>query len=412
MLTSLLLPVVLFSCASRTGEQTPEPAPRASLQLVESWPVETPLDQPDIVDAHVAWLEMIGSAQRSLDLAQFYVSPNPDAADRMDAVLEAVEAAAARGVAVRLIADAKFEKTYPEDLARLGGLEGVQVRIYDMKPLTGGVMHAKYFLVDGREGYLGSQNFDWRSLEHIQELGLRFQGAATVGALQAVFEQDWALAGGSEAAVPDAVPPEPMMWRDREVSVRFVASPRSLVHDDVWDLPVLLKAIEEASSTVRLQLLSYAVMGYDKTEWREIDDALRAAGARGVAVQILVSNWQKSRSKQAVVKDLSGAEGVSVRFVNIPEHSDGWVDYSRTVHSKFLVVDGTWSWVGTSNWSRDYFHGSRNVGLVVVGAPLAERLDALHQGLWDSDYAEAVDPEQTYQSPYEVHRAAARAASE
>ena len=91
--------------------------------------------------------------------------------------------------------------------------------------------------------------------------------------------------------------------------------------------------------------------------------------------------------------------------MNIPEHSDGWVNYSRTIHSKYLVVDGDWSWLGTSNWSRDYFYGSRNVGLVVQGAPFAARLDALHETLWDSEYAESVDPAQTYQSPYEIYRA-------
>jgi len=405
---------LLFAMMSCVGKPkvSSEVARLPSLQLVESWPVETALDQPDIADTHTVWLDLIGAAQRTLDVGQFYVSPDPDTDDRMDLVLTAIEAAADRGVKVRLLADAKFQKTYPDDLARLDGRDNIALRVYDMKPLTGGVMHAKYFIVDGREGFLGSQNFDWRSLEHIQELGVRFDGPAAVGGLRDVFDQDWALASGTQVVVPGPRPAESMSWREHQVEVRFVASPRALVHDDVWDLPHVLSAIDGAATTVRVQLLSYAVVGYDKSAWRKLDDALRAAAARGVEVRILVSNWQKSSSKQAVVKELSGVDGVEIRFVNIPEHSAGWVDYSRTVHSKYLVVDGTWSWIGTSNWSRDYFHGSRNVGLVVEGAALAARLDALHQGLWDSDYAEPVEAARHYQSPYEVHRAAEKAASE
>ena len=387
-------------------------SPQASLSLVETWPVETTLDHGDVADTQEVWLEMIGAAKTALDLGQFYVSPNPDLDDRMDPILAAIEAAADRGVQVRLLADAKFQKTYPDDLARLDARDRIEVRIFDMKPLTGGVMHAKYFIVDGREGFLGSQNFDWRSLEHIQELGVRFAGPSAVAGLRAVFEQDWALAGGSEVPVPSARPAESMSWRGSEVSVRFVASPQELVHEEAWDLPYLLAAIDGATTTVRIQLLSYAVVGYDKSQWRRLDDALRSAGGRGVDVEILVSNWQKSSYKQGVVKDLNSAEGVEVRFVNIPEHSGGWVDFSRTVHSKYVVVDDAWSWIGTSNWSRDYFHASRNVGLVIEGASFAEALGAMHQGLWEGPYAESIDSEREYESPYEVHKAAMKAASE
>ncbi len=391
-----------------TGAQ----ASPATLELVESWPVETTLDQPDISDAYEVWLEMIGSAKKSLDIAQFYVSPNPDAPDRLDPVLTAIEAAASRGVKVRILADAKFSETYPDDLKRLGALANIDVVLYDMKPITGGVLHAKYFIVDGTQAYLGSQNFDWRSLEHIHELGVRFSGVSAVAGIRAVFEQDWALAQGSKVPRPSARPAEKMTWRDGEVTVRFVASPKDLTSADGWDLPALLGAIEGAEETVRVQLLSYAVVGYDKSEWRDLDKTLRAAGARGVKVELLVSNWQKSKSKQQVVKELTAAKGVEVRFVNIPEHSAGWVDFSRTVHSKYLVVDGHWSWVGTSNWSKDYFHGSRNVGLILEGAAFAARLEALHETLWNSEYAEAVDPSKSYLAPYEERKAKERAAKE
>ena len=95
--------------------------------------------------------------------------------------------AAARGVKVRLLAEDKFYATYPETLERLGALEGIELRRYDISERTGGILHAKYFLVDGRELFVGSQNFDWRALEHIQELGVRTNAESVVRSVAAVL---------------------------------------------------------------------------------------------------------------------------------------------------------------------------------------------------------------------------------
>lgn len=36
-----------------------------------------------------------------------------------------------------------------------------------MKQLTGGVLHSKFWVVDGRHVYVGSANMDWRSLTQV-----------------------------------------------------------------------------------------------------------------------------------------------------------------------------------------------------------------------------------------------------
>ncbi|EPN59767.1 phospholipase D, partial [Pseudomonas syringae pv. actinidiae ICMP 19096] len=54
-----------------------------------------------------------------------------------------------------------------------------------------GIIHAKFFVVDGKQAFIGSQNFDWRSLEHIHETGLRIDEPTVVRQTQAVFDQDW-----------------------------------------------------------------------------------------------------------------------------------------------------------------------------------------------------------------------------
>ena len=57
------------------------------------------------------------------------------------------------------------------------------------------------------------------------------------------------------------------------------------------------------------------------------------------------------------------------------------------------------SWLGTSNWSGDYFTASRNVGVLVEGEGFGGRLEAYHRQVWDSEYAETVDPGATYEPP-------------
>ena len=79
--------------------------------------------------------------------------------------------------------------------------------------------------------------------------------------------------------------------------------------------------------------------------------------------------------------------------------TEGFIDFARVVHAKYMVVDGHFSWVGTSNWSRDYFASSRNVGIVVEGASLATKLDGWFEHNWTSEYAELVRPGRRYHAP-------------
>src|SRR5262249_26789648 len=154
-------------------------------------PIETSLDDPELPKADAVWLDMIAHARESIDLAEFYLSNAPTG--RLEPIVKALEAAHARGVAVRLLVEHSFVKTYPDTLDRLAA-GGIAVRHLDLH--TGGILHAKYFVVDGREAFLGSQNTDWRALEHNLELGARIRDRDVVTGLATVFAYDWAVANG------------------------------------------------------------------------------------------------------------------------------------------------------------------------------------------------------------------------
>jgi len=83
--------------------------------------------------------------------------------------------------------------------------------------------------------------------------------------------------------------------------------------------------------------------------------------------------------------------------VSIPEAKEGHIPFARTIHSKYLVVDGTQLALGTSNWEESYFMESRNVELIFRDSPLANQATGIFDRLWTSHYAFTLDPLKTYE---------------
>lgn len=385
---ALIAALVAVACSSPPAPTpTPPVAPAAvpAIELVESQPVETPLDS-DLPDAHAVWLAMIERARTSLDVAEFYAANAP--ASRLEPIVKAIEDAVARGVRVRFLADTTFVRTYHDTLDRLQRA-GAQVRTLDLSGPTGGILHAKYFVVDGRDAFLGSQNFDWRSLEHIQELGARIRDRRVIADLAAIFADDWARAGN------EALPASPRQAAAARSAVTLVASPQDLLPAGVaWDLPAIVAMIGGARRHVRVQLMTYRAGA-----WTELEQPLRDAAARGVRVELLVADWAKRPKTIGGLQQLARTPNVEIRLVTIPAHSSGFIPFARVVHAKLMVVDGARAWLGTSNWDREYFYQSRNVGLIVEDAALAARIARFSDATWASAYATRVDPDAKYTAP-------------
>jgi phosphatidylserine/phosphatidylglycerophosphate/cardiolipin synthase-like enzyme len=113
----------------------------------------------------------------------------------------------------------------------------------------------------------------------------------------------------------------------------------------------------------------------------------------------LVSDWCKRKGCIEGLQRLVTVPHVAVKLVTIPPWSGGFIPYARVAHAKYLVVDGERAWVGTSNWERDYFYQSRNVGLIVAGGRLPPRLDAFFADVWKGAYASAVEAGAHYEPP-------------
>lgn len=366
---------------SRGAEVAPKKS-ELGTSLVESWPLETKLDHADVPDAKDVWVAMIDSARTTLDVAQFYMSDDPaataEAPSELGKVVLAMKRAAARGVRVRVLLEDAFYAKYPALPEALAKEKGFSVRRIDGKSAYGGgILHAKYFVVDDREAYLGSQNFDYRSLSHIHELGVRSSAPQVVSALGATFDRDFRVAGGGRGAEPAAhvpTPVEPPLPREVSSSVTFGESPKTALADGVaWDLPMLVSRLREAKREILVQVLAYKAAYRDGAPFDTLDRELRAAAARGVAVTLQVGHWHGKEPSLLALREA----GVRVRVLEVPRHSSGDIPFARVIHAKYMVVDRARSWVGTSNWEGDYFTKSRNVSVFVDDAPFAARLAAI-----------------------------------
>ncbi len=130
-------------------------------------------------------MSAIASAETSVHLTNAYFAPDPQ-------LLAALEAAAARGVDVKLILPSQTDswmvfhagRGYYEQLLRAG------VKIYERR---GVILHSKTALIDGVWATVGSTNLDWRSFLHNSELNAVVLGTEFGKQVQAMFDKDLSL---------------------------------------------------------------------------------------------------------------------------------------------------------------------------------------------------------------------------
>ncbi len=377
---------------------------RSQVELVESIPLETDMDNPDIRNTAEVWLEMVRGAKTSLDIEQFYFITK--SGEPFDTVLQAIVQAGQRGVRVRILADAKMHKTYPETIKWLGEQKNIQTRIIDYNKLSGGVQHAKFFIVDGSSAFMGSQNFDWRAVTHIHELGLWIRHAAAVDFYRKIFELDWALAATNDKTrlsdlLKDTLYAVPFTITDPVYGAVWLtptASPYGFLPDsNLWDEPHIIRMIDSAKSEVLLQFLIYGVQNRDKSAYRALDDALRRAAARGVTVRLIVSDWIKGRAAEKDVKALATVPNIEVKISEIPDWSGGYISFARVEHCKYIVADSSVFWLGSSNAEKSYFYAARNLGAVVINKKLGARLQKIFYKDWHGPYTYFIDPNKNYE---------------
>ncbi|MGZ3689302.1 MAG: phospholipase D-like domain-containing protein, partial [Bdellovibrionota bacterium] len=299
--------------------------------------------------------------------------------------------AAVRGVHVRLLVDKNFYATYPETVNQLGSQANIQSRTIDFSQY-GGIQHAKYFVADGNNAFVGSQNFDWRALSHIHEVGVRLTDPAVNSDLEKIFEKDWAAGVQVGSTKPAAAPPAIVAPVAPSGDLQVVASPSQANPAGIPDtLTQVVGLISGAHKSVRIQVMEYTTRGSKQGSpaWRALDNAVRKAASQGAQVQLLV-DVSDLKKGGADLQALARLHGVEVKSVTIPAFSGGPIDYARLIHSKYLIVDGAVSWVGSENWSEGYFLETRNVGVLIRSQEATNQLIQIFDKVWTSSYATGV----------------------
>ena len=161
----------------------------------------TPVLAPDTSLAGETILGAIGRATRSIDAELFYAYPAWDPFP--DVYLEALVAAARRGVSVRLLLDAsRFNiedgdpsnntntVAYVQGIAASEGLD-LQAKLVDLAVHGFTEVHNKGLIVDGRTVLVSSINWNRNSVTANREVGLLVENADVAAYFETAFAWDW-----------------------------------------------------------------------------------------------------------------------------------------------------------------------------------------------------------------------------
>ena len=356
-------------------------------ELVHTAPVETSLVTPDLRDPTTVWCEMFDAAKSTIDIEQFYISGMTG--EPLDRVIASLEAAGRRGVKIRFLMEEKGQSESDQvTIDKVKAVPNLTFQMLNWAKVNGsGIIHAKFFVVDGKAAFVGSQNFDWRALKHIDETGLKITQPKMVDQLHRIFEHDW-------AAVPLTVAGQPVpklrdtIYAPIDGKAFLVASPNSYDPADVADSQAaLVKLIGAAKREVRIEVMEYSANAFGGGTYTVIDDAVREAAERGVKVQLMIADWNMWPNNLPSLERLDNLPNAEVRVASIPQASTGFIPFARVVHTKIMTIDGEIAWVGTSNWEGGYLDTSRNIEIVLRDRKMAKRLGAMESQLWDSPYA-------------------------
>ena len=120
---------------------------------------------------------------------------------------------------------------------------------------------------------------------------------------------------------------------------------------------------------------------------------------RSVEVKLLFSLWDHTKPNMynymASLKALNGTNGgqIDTRFFKVPSFSpdQAEIPFARVNHNKYMVTEKN-GYIGTSNWSADYFVNTGGIGFVFENTQLEEsqiHAQLLHvfQRDWSSSYS-------------------------
>lgn len=318
-------------------------------------------------EAYPAMIAAIEAARTSIALSSYIFLA--DAAGI--AVIDALAAAQARGVAVRVLIDGVGSGYFLAGAYRRLKRAGVPVARFLHShlpwrmPFINLRTHKKILCIDGCLGFTGGLNIADENLvvgahpdgepDHlVRDTHFRIEGPV-VTQLTDAFAEDWVFTTGEALAGPVwFAAPEPV----GDLVARVVTSGPD---QDLEKIEYLaLQAIGCAERSIRI------MTPYFLPDDRMLT-ALGLAVLRGVRVDVIVPQKSDHRVVDWAFRAQIGplaATGAKI-----------WRSPPPFEHSKLMTVDGIWCLIGSSNWDMRSFRLNFELNMEIYDADLAARLD-------------------------------------
>ncbi|OTF82170.1 phospholipase D3-like protein [Euroglyphus maynei] len=266
---------------------------------------------------------------------------------------------------------------------------------------------------------------DWRSLTHVKELGIIIQNNPELAKdLSKIFDIYWWMGERNNSIIPKRWPsiydahynisdPYRNQINPNEDVYRIflTSSPRQLCSSTrTNDLDAIIDIIDEAEKFIYIAVMDYyPLFLYEKKShyWPIIDDALRrAVWERNVQIRLLASHWNDTRSYMpSFLKSLQALNGknilkgsIETKLFTFPmcPFIKNPIPYSEVNHNKYMITDKV-VYIGTSNWSADYFINTGGVGIILNVTDSKRQQQSLYNQIhdiflrdWYSNYAKNI----------------------
>ncbi|XP_077993476.1 5'-3' exonuclease PLD3-like [Glandiceps talaboti] len=350
------------------------------------------------LSTYEGWMNLLDLAEDSIDIASFYwtlrgddVIPDPSDWQGENIYAGLLNAGTERGIDIR-IAQSQPTNMNPSqdtiDLVKAGAARVRSLNFTRFMSTHDGILHTKMWVVDGQHFYVGSANLDWRSLTQVKELGALVQNCSCLAQdMTKIFETYWYM-GDSKSTLPSPWPSSyntpynittPMEVKfNKTNTTTFLANspPEFCAYGRSSDIDTILHVIDSAEQFVSIAVMEYfpaIIYKNPRSYWSIIDDKLRSvAYNKHVIVRLLASKWNHTEPEMynflQSLASLDGAVkgGIEVKLFVVPDvtESQRKIPYARVNHNKYMITDKA-AYIGTSNWSGDYFVDTGGIGFVV-----------------------------------------------
>ncbi|MCP4181218.1 MAG: phospholipase [bacterium] len=387
----------------------------SDFELTQTVPEGTNLKRPNMKWTRDVWVDMVNGAQKNICFGSLYLYSKKGKS--LEPFIDALKRAAVRNVKIKIILDKTLYYLSKDTVASLKGIKNIDIRILPMNKLTGGVMHAKYMVVDNENVYVGSSNFGWTAMKQIHNIGVRIRSRELASTILMIFDLDWKMCKlgsltehpgvyrklpSADAPVVSIERPINIKYNDEILSIHPAFSPKTMNPDCVdWGQEQFVKLISMAKREAVFQVMSYSpVKGYGFVGyWDALEVALRKAAVRGVKIKFIVSNWNNKKPNIDFIKSLAAVPNIDVKISSIPQLKNNFIPYTRVEHCKYFVIDNDLTWIGNGNWEWSYFNNTRDIDIIIHGKGPAKQLKDMFIQDWNGPYVEKIDLNKKYHLP-------------